>query len=608
MQSLDNISLIIFLPFWIFLVIMCGRFFSVYVNRNIINVITILSSGLGIFVCGYELRHFSETIEWTHQFLRIQDFSLFFGIHVDKMSLIFATVLLLISFAVQLFSASYMKEEKKYYRFFALLNLFNFGMLLLLFSPNLYQLYVFWELIGIVSYLLIGFDYKNLIKSDASKRVFIVNRIGDTALISGIILTTYVMLERVGSTALAELSISDFNSVSTLLMGYTSSAEFYIICGLFILSAMVKSAQFPFHIWLQDAMEAKIPVSALLHSATMVTAGIYLILRLMPFFTLNAYLMKTITIIGILTALICVILASIEIHPKKVLAYSTSANLGIMFMLLGLGNFKGAIVFLIAHAFIKSMLFLTLPKENGQLSYAEYILSVLASLSLAGVIFAGIPIKEILYLSIKFNPILLKLMLFFIFVSAFYIARLSLIIYKNTDLKREIKDLEFISSLILLVLNTGLCIILTKGRFYITVPYLTALLGIIFAFILFKFNLLEKLGKLPAKSLIYTSFSNFYNWFALVSNKIEKKIFANYKPLINSAKLCVKFVNFLEKNIMEKSVKSLAEGAKLISEKDMIMQSKNVQTYNAYAFILITAVAILVIVGYMIIVTYMRVY
>ena len=489
MQSLDNISLIIFLPFWIFLVIMCGRFFSVYVNKNIINIITILSSGLGIFVCGYELRHFSETIEWTHQFLRIQDFSLFFGIHVDKMSLIFATVLLLISFAVQLFSSSYMKEEKKYYRFFALLNLFNFGMLSLLFSPNLYQLYIFWELISVVSYLLIGFDYKNLIKSKASKRVFIVNRIGDTALISGIILTTYVILERVGSTALAGLPISDFNSVSTLLMGYTSSTEFCIICGLFILSAMVKSAQFPFHIWLQDAMEAKIPVSALLHSATMVTAGIYLILRLMPFFTLNAYLMKTITIIGILTALICVILASIEIHPKKVLAYSTSANLGIMFMLLGLGNFKGAIVFLAAHAFIKSMLFLTLPKENGQLSYAEYILFILASLSLAGVIFAGIPIKEILFLSVKFSPVLLKIILFFIFISAFYITRLPLVIFKNITFERQIKGIEFISSFTLLTLNIGLFIVLTKGQFHISVSYLTALLGIIFTFVLFKFNL-----------------------------------------------------------------------------------------------------------------------
>ena len=173
---LDNISLILLLPLWIFLIIMCGRFFSVYVNKNIVYFLTLISSFLGAGTCSLALMNIKEPIEWIYPFVRIKEFSLYFGLQIDKLSLIIALLLFVISFAVQLFSISYMKNEKKNYRFFALLNLFNFSMAFLLFSPNLFQFYVFWELVSIVSYLLIGFDYQNETKSVASKRVFLINR------------------------------------------------------------------------------------------------------------------------------------------------------------------------------------------------------------------------------------------------------------------------------------------------------------------------------------------------------------------------------------------------------------------------------------------------
>ena len=411
---LDNLSLILLLPLWIFLIIMCGRFFSVYVNNKIINFLTLFSSFLGVGICGAAFNNISEPIEFLYPFIKINNFTISFGMQIDKLSLIIAMLLFIISFAVQLFSVTYMKNKQKNYKFFAFLNLFNFSMAFLLFSPNLFQFYVFWELVGIVSYLLIGFDYKNKEKSEASRRVFLINRIGDTALISGIILTSYFMYMYIENKALVTLSFEDFNSISAFLMAYTTMPVFSIICGLFRLAAMVKSAQFPFYTWLQDAMEAEIPVSALLHSATMVNSGVYLVIRMMPFFTLLPVLMNIIAVIGITTALICSILASIETHPKKILAYSTSANLGLMFFALGLGYVKIALILLIAHAFIKSALFLALPNDkNNDIEYGRFIFFSVNALCLAGILFSGV-LQELTIIFYRFCLCRLRLLQGFI--------------------------------------------------------------------------------------------------------------------------------------------------------------------------------------------------
>ena len=327
---LNNIYLALLLPLWIFLIIMLGRFFSVYVNKFVIHILTLVSSAFGgILCCGALLKLAPDKVlEVSIPFIKINNFVINAGLHVDRTALIFGSVLFLVSFFVQIFSISYMKEEKKTYRFYALMNLFNFSLAALFFSSNLFQTYLFWEIAGLVSYLLIGFEYAKKEKSFASRKVFIINRIGDTALISAIVMCSYFIYSYAPNTALATLSFIDMNTISTLVYAYASNPLFEVICGLFIIAALVKSAQFPFYTWLQDAMEAKLPVSALLHSSTLVAAGLFLTLRLMPFYTLEPVLLKVVAILGILTALICSFSACAQIHPKKALAYSTSAQFG----------------------------------------------------------------------------------------------------------------------------------------------------------------------------------------------------------------------------------------------------------------------------------------
>ena len=295
---LDNIYLALLLPCWIFLIIMVGRFVSVYVNKTIICILTLLASLFGI-ICttGALWKLPAECVLNTEfPFLKINDFVINCGLHADRLSLIFALVLFLVSFFVQIFSISYMKEEKKTYRFYALMNLFNFSMASLFFSPNLFQAYFFWEITSVVSYLLIGFEYNKNNKSTASKKVFLINRIGDTALIGAIIICSYLIYAYAPNKNLVTLSFMDMNTISTLVYAYASTPLFEIICGMFIISALVKSAQFPFYNWLQDAMEAKLPVSALLHSATLVALGVFLTLRLLSFYSLEPFFLKAIAI------------------------------------------------------------------------------------------------------------------------------------------------------------------------------------------------------------------------------------------------------------------------------------------------------------------------
>ena len=599
MQNLiiDNISLIVFLPLWIFLIIMCGRFVSVYVNKFIIYVLTLFSSALGLFFCVLGLFNIHDALEWSYPFLKIKDFVITFGLHADKISLIMGIILFSISFCVQLFSVSYMKNEKKNYRFYALLNLFNFSMSALVFSPNLFQLYVFWEIVGIASYLLIGFDYSSKIKSDASKRVFLINRFGDVAFISGIILTSYVMYNYGGNSNFTTLAFFDFNAISTLLYAYTSLPLFYFICGLFILSAMVKSAQFPFHIWLQEAMEAKLPVSALLHSATMVAAGVYLLVRMMPFFTLNSNLLIIIISVGVITSIVCSILASVEVHPKKALAYSTSANLGLMFFALGMENIRAALILFAAHAFIKSVLFLTLPDEEKVVSKIKYVFFIFGALNLAGLILTGFCAKEALYCSIVTNHIYARVFLLSAFLGAFYITRLCFLIKENAKFIKFGSKLENLGIFILIILNLLLYAFIRDEVSGIHSLFIAELLGAFLAICLNRFNLLAKIGKVPniTNGLFNKITPYVYEKCADFTNIIENRIFSNYKPIFSFAKMGVCIFNYIEENVMNKSVNVVKDVCYSISRTDKKLQRGNIQVYNGYAFMFITVIIALMI-------------
>ena len=605
---LDNIYLILLIPFWIFLIIMLGRFFSVYVNKVIIYTLTLFSSFAGALLSGLALlKNNNQILETQIPFIKINDFIISTGLHVDKTALVFALVLFVISFLIQAFSISYMKNEKKTYRFYALLNLFNFAMAGLFFSPNLFQAYVFWEIVGVVSYLLIGFEYFKKEKSIASKKVFLINRIGDTALISAIILCSYFMYSYSGNWGLTTLSFIDMNIISTLLSAYTSTPLFWGICILFIIAAAVKSAQFPFYTWLQDAMEAKLPVSALLHSATMVASGVFLIIRLYPFFSLEEGLLKLIALLGLVTAVMCSLCACSQTHPKKVLAYSTSAQLGLMFFALGVGNLKAAFVLFTAHAVIKSMLFVCLPREiltphpdpllkEREFPLINFVLFLIGGLSLSGIIFSGMVAKEFLYMDLS---IPLKVIFCVIsFLTAFYLIRIALI----NGLNKEDKKIPYVA-IILTLLNIAFYFyIRTQVKYELSEPFWEALFAWVCVYVLY---IKDMFGEVPVLSngfyldkFYSETISSVYNKIADSSDFIDTKILADYKPIISTAKFGVKVSEFIENKIMNGMVNFITNTSKWFSKLYLKAQNGNIQRYNAYAFIIITTIITCLIIGY----------
>ena len=612
----ENIYLIILLPLWISLIILIGRFFSVYINNTVTNILTFSASGIGAVVSLILYKQFTpdKIYETVFPFIKINDFVIPFGIHIDKLSLIFTSVLFLVSFFVQLFSISYLRDDKKRYRFFALFNLFNFALAGLFFSPNLYQTYVFWEIAGIISYLLIGFEYLKPEKSLASKKVFIINRIGDTAFLAGIIICSYFLYEYAPAKSLASLSFYDINISSILIGAYTPPPILLIICILFLLAAAVKSAQFPFFTWLQDAMEAKLPVSALLHSATLVALGVYLSIRMIPLFALTPIILKTMVILGVLTALICSFSACAQTHPKKALAYSTSAQLGIMFFAIGVLNIKSAIALFCAHAFIKSMLFVLLPKDSEKWNYFNFILFLIGGLSLSGILFSGMLSKEIFASNLTTSGTAILSILSFL--TAFYIIRIALVNADKTGLEKNKPDIvEIISAIGLLVLNILLYMYLRKiFEYKIAEPFWAALTAWVIVYVLYHKNAFVKipyiyplsyngfyLDKFYTKCIpdIYKSFSNSLDWF-------DRNIFGNYKPIFWISKTCVNIIYWIEINIMNESVKIIADYTKRLSSIGKQLQTRNVQRYNCYGFIIITAVITCLVIAYVAILAYLK--
>ena len=611
---LNNIYLSLLLPLWIFLIIMLGRFFSVYVNRFIIYLLTLFSSAFGAILCAGALWKLppDSILDSELPFIKINDLIINCGLYVDKTALIFGLVLFLVSFFVQIFSFSYMKKEKKTYRFYALINLFNFSMAGLFFSSNLFQTYLFWEIIGLASYLLIGFEYNNSEKSLASRKVFIINRIGDTTLIAGTIFCSYLMYSYAPNKLFATLSFIDMNSVSTLVYAYASQPFFEIICGLFIISSLIKSAQFPFYNWLQDAMCAKLPVSALLHSATLVAAGIFLTIRLLPFYTLETNLLKLIAVLGLITAILCSLSACAQINPKKVLAYSTSAQFGLIYFAIGMLNLKAAFAFFIAHAFIKSLLFILLPNENEKWNYIKFIAFLISGLSLSGILFSGMIAKEMIALNLgNISTIILSIISF---LTAFYIIRIALLLFDKYSIeKTKLNLLEWVAIIGLLILNIAFYFYLHKNAEYkIAETFWSALTAWVCVYILYIKNAFWKVPILYPLTLNGFYIDNLYNYFcekiytgfANLCNTIDTKVFANYNIPIYIAKTCVKISSFIEAHIMNKAISITTNTFKMISSNDIKAQDGSIQRYNTYAFIIITAILTSIILGYMLMIIY----
>lgn len=268
-----------------------------------------------------------------------------FGIHVDNLTAIMLVVVTLVSSLIHLYSTGYMHGDPKYSRYFAYLALFSFSMLGLVLADSFFVIYCFWELVGLSSYLLIGFWFEKDSAANASKKAFITNRVGDVCMLAGIL----ILFSTLGTFQFEEV----FQGVADghLSGGLLTAAGILIFGG-----AVGKSAQFPLHVWLPDAMEGPTPVSALIHAATMVAAGIYLVGRVFVLFTADALLV--IAYIGTITAFMAATIAMVQTDIKRVLAYSTISQLGYMLVGLGTGGYTAGLFHLTTHAFFKALLFL----------------------------------------------------------------------------------------------------------------------------------------------------------------------------------------------------------------------------------------------------------
>jgi NADH-quinone oxidoreductase subunit L len=330
------------------------------------------------------------------------------GFLIDQLSATMMVIVTFVSLMVHIYTIGYMHDDPGYSRFFSYISLFTFSMLMLVMSNNFMQLFFGWEAVGLVSYLLIGFWFKRPTAIYANLKAFLVNRVGDFGFLLGIGMVLYYL----GSLDYAAVfSVApQFADIKVSLIPGSAWSLMTVICILLFIGAMGKSAQVPLHVWLPDSMEGPTPISALIHAATMVTAGIFMVARMSPLYELSTTALSFVLVIGSITALFMAFLGIIQNDIKRVVAYSTLSQLGYMTVALGVSAYSAAIFHLMTHAFFKALLFLAagsvimamhhdqdLRRMGGLRKYLPitYITSVIGSLALAGIPpFAGFYSKD----------------------------------------------------------------------------------------------------------------------------------------------------------------------------------------------------------------------
>lgn len=365
MGELFNISpifasaLVVVLPFIAFLYQAINGKKSTSGNFSLIAIIcSALISTLFVFAGIWEQTPQSATYNW----FTIGDKTFTFGILLNHLTVLMQLIVCVIAVPVHIYSRSYMKGDKGIHRYWMYLSLFCFAMLGLTISKNLLMMYIFWELVGFASYLLIGFWFTKEAAVQANKKAFIVNRIGDLGFLIGIA----AVYSTFGSLDLVEILGKD----GLFYQGVDNNTGLMTIAGIgFFLGAMAKSAQFPLHIWLPDAMEGPTSVSSLIHAATMVAAGVFLLSSLFPLFNTNVLLF--IAIIGTITALSSAYFALGQYDIKKILAFSTISQLGYMMVAVGIGAWDAAMFHLTTHAFFKCLLFLCAGAVIHEMAHAK---------------------------------------------------------------------------------------------------------------------------------------------------------------------------------------------------------------------------------------------
>ena len=371
------------------------------------------------------------------------------GFLIDGLTAMMMVVVTFVSLMVHIYTIGYMEEDEGYNRFFAYISLFTFSMLMLVMSNNLLQLFFGWEAVGLVSYLLIGFWFKKPTATFANMKAFLVNRVGDFGFILGIgLIAAYA-----GTLNYAEV-FAKGDQLGGMQFPGTDWMLITVICICLFIGAMGKSAQFPLHVWLPDSMEGPTPISALIHAATMVTAGIFMVARMSPLYELSATALNFILVIGSITALFMGFLGIIQNDIKRVVAYSTLSQLGYMTVALGASAYSVAVFHLMTHAFFKALLFLAAGSVIMGMHHVQdirwmgglrkympitWITSLLGSLALIGTpLFSGFYSKDSIIEAVHFSNLPASGLAHFallagVFVTAFYSFRMYFLVFHGKE-------------------------------------------------------------------------------------------------------------------------------------------------------------------------------
>jgi NADH-quinone oxidoreductase subunit L len=427
--------------------------FGKTIGRRAAHMLTILGVLIAFVISAMTLKavavdgaHFNQTV---YEWMSLGSLKMEVGFLIDGLTAMMMCVVTFVSLMVHIYTIGYMEEDDGYQRFFSYISLFTFSMLMLVMSNNLLQLFFGWEAVGLVSYLLIGFWFKKPTAIFANMKAFLVNRVGDFGFILGIGL----ILAHTGSLNYTEV----FAKASTLVGPSLPSTDWpliTVICICLFIGAMGKSAQFPLHVWLPDSMEGPTPISALIHAATMVTAGIFMVSRMSPLFELSDVALNFILVIGAITALFMGFLGIIQNDIKRVVAYSTLSQLGYMTVALGVSAYPVALFHLMTHAFFKALLFLgagsvimgmhhdqDIRNMGGLRKYMPitWITSLIGSLALIGTpFFSGFYSKDSIIEAVHASHLPAAGFAYFaviagVFVTAFYSFRMYFLVFHGKE-------------------------------------------------------------------------------------------------------------------------------------------------------------------------------
>ena len=418
-------------------------------GRKASHSITILgvaiSTALSLFVFNHHVLNDGDIFNQNlYTWMQIGGLNISVGFLVDNLTALMLVVVSFVSLMVHIYTIGYMHEDKGYTKFFSYISLFTFAMFTLVISNNFMQLFFGWEAVGLVSYLLIGFWHHKESAVQANLKAFLVNRVGDFGFLLGIAM----VLMFFGTLDYAETFSQKDQIIGQTLFGGVSAIT--VVCLLLFVGAMGKSAQVPLHVWLPGSMEGPTPISALIHAATMVTAGIFMVSRMSPLFELSDVALTVVMVIGAITALFMGLLGIVQNDIKKVVAYSTLSQLGYMTVALGVSAYSVAIFHLMTHAFFKALLFLAAGSVIVALHHEQdirkmgglrkkmpitYVTSLLGTLALIGFPgFAGFYSKDMIIEAVHYSDLPFAGWVYFavilgVFITAFYSLRLLFLVF-----------------------------------------------------------------------------------------------------------------------------------------------------------------------------------